>query len=104
MAQECCSTALRNAKACGFEGQATAVPARAEEVSSPSPSPSSSFLSPSSSDYDSQVLRDPIRFGLMKPFQLISMTPPYEEVVYKELIDAVCNSPVLSSSARAIQK
>ena len=75
MAQDCCDTAIRNANACGFTGQAIAVQGRAEEV-----------------------LVNPIKYGLTTPFQLITLTPPYEEVVYKELIDAICNSSLVEEN------
>ena len=75
MAQNCCDTAIKNADACGFPGQATAVVGRAEDV-----------------------LKDPLRYGLTRPFQLVTLTPPYEEVVYKELIDAICDSPLVEEN------
>ena len=40
-------------------------------------------------------MRQPAKFGLSSIFQLISITPPYEEVVYSDLIDAVCESPLI---------
>lgn len=72
LAPECTQTAMRNSVTCGFEGQASFVCARAEDV-----------------------LTDPLKFGLSEPYGLISITPPYEEVIYKVLIDAVCNSPLV---------
>lgn len=93
MSADCCRTALKNADACGFANQAEAVTARAEEASF-------CFLKSSYVHFCiimrwyKQLLRDPKRFGLNHPFQLVSLTPPYEEVVYKELIDALCTSPV----------
>jgi 16S rRNA (guanine(966)-N(2))-methyltransferase RsmD len=41
------------------------------------------------------VLQQPKAFGLTKPFDLITITPPYEEVVYSELVDMVANSPLV---------
>ena len=35
------------------------------------------------------VLCGPEAFGLGSPYELISLTPPYEEVVYTELIGMV---------------
>jgi 16S rRNA (guanine966-N2)-methyltransferase len=64
--------AMRNLETCGFSGQGASVCARTEEV-----------------------LRNPSNYGITDPFQLVSITPPYEEVVYSDLIDAVCNSPVV---------
>lgn len=69
LAEDCTSTAMRNAANCGFEGQTKAVCARAEEV-----------------------IRNPERYGIEEPFGLITLTPPYEEVIYQELIDALCHS------------
>lgn len=69
LAEDCTSTAMRNAANCGFEGQTNAVCARAEEV-----------------------IRNPERYGIEEPFGLITLTPPYEEVIYQELIDALCHS------------
>ena len=54
---------------CGFDGQTRAVCARAEEV-----------------------LRNPEQHGISEPYGLITITPPYEEVIYQELIDALCES------------
>ena len=75
MAQDCCDTAIRNADSCGFSGQANAVQGRAEDV-----------------------LKDPLKYGLNRPFQLVTLTPPYEEVVYKELIDVICDSPLVEEN------
>lgn len=40
-----------------------------------------------------EVLAKPERFGLSVPYDLVTMTPPYEEVVYKELMDALVRLP-----------
>jgi 16S rRNA G966 N2-methylase RsmD len=65
---------MRNLVSCGFEGRGAAVVARTEEV-----------------------LLEPARYGLgLQPFQLVSITPPYEEVVYSELISAICASPLVA--------
>ena len=74
--KECTDTALRNADLCGFIGgdkQVSAVCARTQDV----------FLQPNS-------------YGLSRPFGLITITPPYQEVLYKELIDAICESPLVA--------
>lgn len=73
LAEDCTKTAMRNAANCGFDGQANAVCARAEEV-----------------------IRNPEKYGIDQPFGLITLTPPYEEVIYQELIDALCNSPAVT--------
>lgn len=71
----CVKTALRNAAKCGFDpSSVSSVCARAEDV-----------------------LTRPADFGLTDPYHLISITPPYQEVVYKELIDAVCESPLVAA-------
>eukprot|EP01041_Mallomonas_annulata_P013289 gene13289-28135_t len=72
MSSDCTQTALRNADRCGFSGRAGAVCAKADEV-----------------------LLNPTKFGLSEPFSLVSITPPYEEIAYSELIDWVCQSPLV---------
>lgn len=72
LSPDCVKTALRNAEKCGFAGQASAVCAPAEEV-----------------------LKYPAKYGLTTPFQLVSITPPYEEVIYNQLIEALCVSPLV---------
>lgn len=72
LAPECTSTVLRNADACGFAQQASVVTAKAQDV-----------------------LRSPEKYGCRGPFNLISITPPYEEVLYTDLISAVCESPLV---------
>jgi len=79
LSPDCTSTSLRNADNCGFSGQASAVCARAEEV-----------------------LRNPSTFGLKEPYGLITITPPYEEVIYKELIDALCVSPIVADDTLVV--
>jgi len=75
LSDNCIATALANARKCGFcEHSVSAVCARAEDV-----------------------LLQPARFGLSEPFQLVSITPPYQEVVYSELIEAVCSSPLVAA-------
>lgn len=73
LAPDCTSTVMLNAVSCGFDGQAMAVTAKAQEV-----------------------LLFPDRHGVQGPFDLISITPPYEEVLYTELITAVCDSPLVA--------
>ena len=70
--QNCIDTALRNANACGFPGQAKAVCARVEEV-----------------------FTEPLKFGLNEPYQLISITPPYKEVSYPQLINDISSSSLV---------
>jgi len=33
---------------------------------------------------------------LLLPYQIVTLCPPYEEIVYGDLIDAVCNSPLVT--------
>ena len=33
---------------------------------------------------------------LLRPYQIVTLCPPYEEIVYADLIDAVCNSPLVT--------
>lgn len=74
LAPNCIETSLANAKDCGFEGQASSVCARAEDM-----------------------LLNPAQYDVLEAYDLISITPPYQEVSYKELIDAVCDSPIIES-------
>ena len=48
------------------------------------------------------VLRRPESFGLTEPFTLVTMTPPYEEVVYAELLDALASSPAVGEDTLAL--
>jgi 16S rRNA G966 N2-methylase RsmD len=41
------------------------------------------------------VLQQPSAFGLEKPFELVTITPPYEEVVYADLVRWVATSPLV---------
>jgi 16S rRNA (guanine(966)-N(2))-methyltransferase RsmD len=68
-AEDCASTSLRNADHCGFTGQANAICAKAEDV-----------------------LNHAEEYGIIEPYRVISLTPPYEEVSYDDLITALCNS------------
>jgi len=71
-ASECVATVLKNAAWCGFEDQVRAV--------------EGDVLA---------VLADPASFGIDHPFEVVTITPPYEEVSYKELIRLLANSPVV---------
>jgi 16S rRNA (guanine(966)-N(2))-methyltransferase RsmD len=79
LSPDCTQTALRNADSCGFSGQANAVCARAEEV-----------------------LTNPLKYGLTEPFTLVSITPPYEEVIYNDLIQGLLNSPIIKEDTIVI--
>lgn len=41
-----------------------------------------------------QALRYPERYAMGGPFNLVTITPPYEEVVYADLLKDVLESPV----------
>lgn len=79
LSSDCAATAMRNADSCGFQGRASAVCARAEDV-----------------------LNEPANFGLTQPYGLISITPPYEEVIYSQLIEAVCKSPLVTEDTLVV--
>lgn len=51
-----------------------------------------------------QVLKDPQRFGIdiSRKFDLVTVTPPYEEVVYKDLIANVANSPAVGEDTMVV--
>ena len=42
------------------------------------------------------VLANPAQFGLHEPFDLITVTPPYEEVVYADLANQLADSPLVA--------
>jgi len=74
--KNCCEVATKNVETIGFQKeQGKAVCA---------------------SVYD--FLLDPAKFGQSQPFDLVTCTPPYEEVVYAELIDRIAKSPVLAEN------
>jgi 16S rRNA (guanine(966)-N(2))-methyltransferase RsmD len=79
LSRDCTRVSLENAMKCGFENQANAVCAKAEEV-----------------------LKDPTKYGLTQPYQLISITPPYLEVSYDELITSVSNSLLVEENTMVI--
>lgn len=72
LSDDCIKTSLRNAASLNFGGQVSSVCARAEDV-----------------------LCNPQKHGLTVPYNLISITPPYKEVSYPELIKAVSHSPLV---------
>jgi 16S rRNA (guanine966-N2)-methyltransferase len=76
LSPECIRTAIDNAQLCGFAEQVNGCCAPAESV----------FASPG-------------RYGLQGAYDLVSVTPPYEEVDYPRLIAALCASPLLASGS-----
>ena len=73
-AQECVDVAEKNAVWCGFDvpGSARGVCGSVEDV-----------------------LTSPDRFGLREPFHLVTVTPPYEEVSYADLVDWLAACPLV---------
>lgn len=43
-----------------------------------------------------EALKYPEKFGLSHPFEIITVCPPYEEIVYAELLDAIANSKLVT--------
>lgn len=91
LSDDCATTVQRNLDWCGF--------------GSGNPTGSGSDDFSSYHDTTSQVvcadaitaLRDPASVGIdpLVPFQIVTLCPPYEEIVYADLLDAVANSPVI---------
>jgi 16S rRNA (guanine(966)-N(2))-methyltransferase RsmD len=75
LATDCCAAIERNVQWCQFDGKATVL--------------QNDALS---------VLREPYKAGIPigSSFQLITMCPPYEEVVYADLLEGVANSPIVA--------
>lgn len=48
------------------------------------------------------VLTSPKTFGLDQPFDLVTLTPPYEEVVYADLMDAMASSALLGEDTLVV--
>ena len=48
------------------------------------------------------VLREPARHGLSEPVDLVTITPPYEEVVYADLVAQLAGSPVLGEDTLVV--
>ncbi len=46
-----------------------------------------------------EFLARPERYGVTRPFDLVTLTPPYEEVVYSELMAQLAASPVLGEDS-----
>ena len=87
-APECCDTIQANLELCGVPEKGQVIQADALEM-----------------------LRDPVvalqkngidaaahddHHPLLLPYQIVTLCPPYEEIVYGDLIDAVCNSPLVT--------
>jgi 16S rRNA (guanine966-N2)-methyltransferase len=76
MAKECVDVALQNVRKCHFTGASVkGVLGKVDEV-----------------------LADPARYQLETPYQLITLTPPYQEVIYNDLLDLLCSSSLLEEN------
>ena len=75
LSDDCCSAIERNVKWCQFEGQAHVVTADALTV-----------------------FREPASIGIPadSTFQIVTLCPPYEEVVYGDLLEAVATSDLIT--------
>ncbi|EGB09178.1 hypothetical protein AURANDRAFT_58958 [Aureococcus anophagefferens] len=72
LSRDACDVALRNARACAFD-DVEAICATAEDA-----------------------LATPALHGGDRRFDLVTLTPPYEEVSYADLADRVAESPLLN--------
>lgn len=43
-----------------------------------------------------EVLRRPADYDLIEPYSLVTICPPYEEVIYGDLLEATVNSPLVT--------
>jgi len=75
LSADCCAAVERNVGWCHFDGRATVLQGDALAV-----------------------LREPYRAGIPvgTSFNLITLCPPYEEVVYADLLEGVANSPIVT--------
>lgn len=78
LSEDCCGAIDRNIKWCQFDGKDHTTQIVNSDVL--------------------QLLRNPTGVGIPEgeTFGIITICPPYEEVVYADLLDAVCNSPVVT--------
>ena len=94
---DCCAAASRNMEWC-FGGQtatsSSSNGADSNEIMTATPPKTSQIVC---ADY-LQALRDPASVGIdpLVPFQIVTLCPPYEEVVYADLLEAVANSPLVT--------
>ena len=47
-------------------------------------------------------LAEPSRYGVDQPFDIVAITPPYEEVVYSELIQQLCESDAVGEDTLVV--
>lgn len=76
-AEDCCNAVQRNAEWCGFGDKGKTNIVRADYL---------------------QALRDPSSVGIPvgSTYNIVTLCPPYEEVVYADLIEAVANSVLVT--------
>mmetsp|Transcript_5860 Transcript_5860/g.12346 ORF Transcript_5860/g.12346 Transcript_5860/m.12346 type:complete len:329 (-) Transcript_5860:2572-3558(-) len=77
LAQDCCDCVGRNVKWCNFD-----------------PGTQSQVICQDAL----QILREPFKCGVPvgRTFQIVTMCPPYEEVVYADLLESVANCPCVT--------
>jgi 16S rRNA (guanine966-N2)-methyltransferase len=93
LAQDCCDTIRANLELCGVQDQATVVKADAMEMlQDPVAALQKSGIPCSEHDHDLENTENPV----LLPYQIVTLCPPYEEVIYGDLIDAVCNSRLVT--------
>jgi len=77
--QVCAATIRKNCEALGAASRSRVVTGRVDEV-----------------------LASPQSFGLQQPYALVTMTPPYEEVVYADLMEVLASSPLLDEDTLVV--
>lgn len=77
LSKVCIETSLNNAKKCKFEHQVSCICSRAEDLFA-NPTKYQDFLRP--------------------PYQIVTLTPPYQEVNYPTLLDSVCHSGLIEEN------
>ena len=86
LAPNCCNTIATNLNMIGVQDKATVVNADALEM----------LRDPIAAMQKSGIAGVNEEHDLMLPYQIVTLCPPYEEIVYADLIDAVCNSPLVT--------
>ena len=76
MAKECCNVVERNLQLLEFDGRGRSVCGKVEDV-----------------------LENPRGFGVTEVFDLVTVTPPYEEVVYGDLLQQLATSDCLGEDS-----
>ncbi len=78
LARDCCDTVERNIKICDFDDDASKTRVVCADAI--------------------DALKNPVAVGIPDGFtyNLVTLCPPYEEIVYADLLDAVANSPAVT--------